>query len=378
MKSPIQVLHLLGPNEEQPPDNLQIAAAVRALRVGPALDASVFSDKPQVISLRTPVDREVTETLSQLAGLDLPILGVGEDAVKWLDAQVSEHISPEDLRSLLDLLSRISTSERYEKRQDDATSESNRVYRFTEDVIALIEHLMCLRFPSYAERTKRVLQSCMWIGTHLALASHALRELSYAARLREVGKLGLPDHILLKPREHRTPEEQAIYDRYPALGAMAVSEFSALRDAARIVGHQLENFDGSGPSGLMAHQIPLAARVLRVAGAYEMIMEETRIPRTESQALELLERGRGSLFDPLLVKLYFNYRSLNGQPERKTDTVRVTYSDLTEGMILAEDVWSRTGMKIAARGTRLTPHTLRILYSLPSDPTIETVEVYRH
>ena len=108
-----------------------------------------------------------------------------------------------------------------------------------------------------------------------------------------------------------------------------------------------------------------------------MILEESSTIKTENEAIEILDRGRGSLYDPLLVKLFCNYINIIGLTDRKVETKLVTFGDLVEGMVLAEDVWSRNGMKIAARGTRLTSHILKILYSLPSDPSLETVEVMR-
>ncbi|MCX6601121.1 MAG: hypothetical protein NT025_06125, partial [bacterium] len=144
--------------------------------------------------------------------------------------------------------------------------------RVVEQMISMLEHLLTMRIPDYADRAGRVLEASLWIGGHLCLPPHELKDLSRAARLREIGKLGLPDRLLFARRRDRTPVEQQAYDHYPVMGARVLRELPPLRAAATIVEYQLENFDGSSPAGLMAHQIPLGSRVLRVAGAFTRML----------------------------------------------------------------------------------------------------------
>jgi response regulator RpfG family c-di-GMP phosphodiesterase len=221
----------------------------------------------------------------------------------------------------------------------------------------------------------RIFDTCLWIGNHLCLSAQDLKELLHAARVREIGKLGLPDKLLFSQRKHRTPEDQLLYDQYCDHGMAALSEFKQLRGAARLIGQMLENFDGSSRDGRMAHQIPLGSRILRVAAAFEMIMVDHQFKLSTAQVMEILAEKTGSLYDPMLVKLIETYHDLvHGQKSRKsTQLTRIT--DLAAGMILAQDIWSRNGMKIISKGTRLSEHTLRILRQYPLDSSVESVEV---
>ena len=96
------------------------------------------------------------------------------------------------------------------------------------------------------------------------------------------------------------------------------------------------------------------------------------------EVIHILGRGRGSLYDPMLVGLVENYATLATSPlNAGAETRRVRLSDLVEGMILAEDIWSRTGVKIVGSGTRLNEHIIRILMTLPLNMAIESVEIQR-
>jgi response regulator RpfG family c-di-GMP phosphodiesterase len=231
--------------------------------------------------------------------------------------------------------------------------------------------------PDYSDRADRVVQASFWIGSRFGMERSQLHDLVYAARLREIGKLGLPDRILFTPRHQRTKEEQGMYDRYPSYGARVMREVTSLHDAAKIVEFHLECFDGSGEAGLISNQIPLGSRILRVASAFEMIAADSRMFSTED-ILRVLDHGRSSLYDPQLVRLMENYVHLTaGGTIVSSETQRVRLSELTVGMVLAEDIWSRAGIKIVSRGTLLNEHVIQVLMSLPLDASIEYIEVKR-
>ena len=158
--------------------------------------------------------------------------------------------------------------------------------------------------------------------------------------------------------------------------ARALRDLPPLRNVATIVEYQLENFDGSGPTSLMAHEIPLESRILRVAGAFSMMLSTVDRERAAQDVIEVLDGGRGSLYDPLLVKLVENFLQVSHRHNVSKETRRVRISDLNEDMVLAEDVWSRSGLKIIPAGTRITSHFLRLLGQYPLDPSLEAVQIF--
>lgn len=371
-----RALYILGPEEKGPPETIGKAADVRCIRRGYDADLSIKQFDPAVVIIGPPLDHEGQLALDHVAALMLPVVGFGTGPADRLLCNVTASISMPDFRSILQILSSPAALCALPPGLP-ANGLGTWLKHSADDFAQMMEHLLGLRMPDYRERAERVVQACLWIASHLGMGGDELNTLSLAARMREIGKLGLPDKILFTPRVERTPEEQSMYDRYPMLGAKVLRQFSIFAGAAKVVEHQLENFDGSGVLGLAAHQIPLGSRILRVAGAFEMISNDAGVNGRE-EVVRILGRGRGSWYDPMLVGLVENYATLATSPLNKgKQTHRVRLSDLIEGMILAEDIWSRTGVKIIGAGTRLNEHILRILLTLPLNMAIESVEIQR-
>ena len=130
----------------------------------------------------------------------------------------------------------------------------------------------------------------------------AAEEIRLAAPMHDVGKIGIPDHILLKPGS-LTNQEFDVIERHTTMGAaiLAGSHVPLLRLACEIALTHHERWDGSGyPNGLARDEIPEAGRIVAVADVYDALVH-TRVYRpamSEQQALEIMRRARGHHFDP--------------------------------------------------------------------------------
>lgn len=371
----VRALYLLHPDERSAPEVVQLACETRCIRRGHDPDLSVKQFDPAVIVIGAPLDHEGHVAIDRVATLMLPVVGYGTGPSDRLMCDVTATIAMPDFRSLLSLLASPAALCNLPP-GTGANGMGTWLKHSADDFAQMMEHLLALRMPDYRDRAERVVQACLWIASHLGMGGEELNTLQLSARMREIGKLGLPDKILFTPRDERTENEQSMYDRYPMLGARVLRQFPVFTAAAKIVEHHLENFDGSGAMGLFSHQIPLGSRILRVAGAFGMITEMGIKGRDE--LVHILGRGRGILYDPMIVGLVENYATLaTSTMQVGIPTRRVRISDLHEGMILAEDIWSRTGVKIVGTGTRLNEHIIRILMTLPLNMAIESVEVQR-
>lgn len=128
----------------------------------------------------------------------------------------------------------------------------------------------------------------------------------YAALLHDVGKIGVPDSVLVKAGP-LTPEEWAWMRLHPTLGSNIV-QAAKLRSqiAAVIIAHQ-EKVDGTGyPNGLSGDQIPLGARILSVVDAYDAMTSDRvyRQARTHQEAVTELQRMEGQHFDAQVVQAF--------------------------------------------------------------------------
>ena len=151
------------------------------------------------------------------------------------------------------------------------------------------------------------------------LSAEHIRMLFKSAPLHDIGKVGIPDHILLKagklePHEfdimktHTTLGKKAIEDAERALGVQV--EF--LRYAKEIAQSHQEKWDGSGyPEGLKGEQIPLSARLMAVADVYDALISRRcyKAPMPHDQAVALMQQGRGQHFDPDVLDAFLEIQA---------------------------------------------------------------------
>lgn len=131
------------------------------------------------------------------------------------------------------------------------------------------------------------------------------RLLRNAAPMHDVGKIGIPDHVLKKPGA-LTPDERAVMNRHPEIGAeiLGRSRIPLFQLAAEVALCHHERWDGTGyPRGLAGDAIPLSARIVAVADFCDALTMDRcyRDAFTPAQALDMLSAQRGKAFDPRVV-----------------------------------------------------------------------------
>ena len=155
----------------------------------------------------------------------------------------------------------------------------------------------------------------------MRLPESEIEKIKWAGLLHDVGKIGIRDDILLKegPLDKR---ERTLMNRHPEIGQDIVMQASQLKGEAPLIRAHHEWFNGSGyPDGVEALAIPLGARILTIADAYEAMTSSRpyrKTPLTHEQAVDQLERFAGIQFDPDIVPVLVNLdRSiLDREPER--------------------------------------------------------------
>lgn len=140
-----------------------------------------------------------------------------------------------------------------------------------------------------------------------------LEDLYRSSPLHDIGKVGIPDAILLKP-SRLTVDEFEIMKTHAMIGADALADAarqshcgSFLRMAIEITRHHHERFDGSGyPSGLAGHRIPLAARIVALADVFDALTSRRvyKAAIAPDVARQMIEEGSGRHFDPVIVEAF--------------------------------------------------------------------------
>jgi putative two-component system response regulator len=161
----------------------------------------------------------------------------------------------------------------------------------------------------------KLVHHCRWLARHAArvavkvgLRGDELEAVAYGALLHDVGKIGVPEHLLRKEGP-LSEEEWTLMRRHPVIGERICRPLSAARGFAPIIRHHHERFDGRGyPDGLRGTGIPLGARIVAIADAYEAIVHGRPYQPAKAHAVaaEELTTLRGRQFDPDLVPVFLD------------------------------------------------------------------------
>jgi HD-GYP domain-containing protein (c-di-GMP phosphodiesterase class II) len=130
--------------------------------------------------------------------------------------------------------------------------------------------------------------------------------LGYGFFLHDIGKVGIPEHILCKAGP-LSVDEWTVMRNHPIIGAQIVAPIAFLSDAVELIRHHHERFDGSGyPDGLAGEAIPLAARIFSVADSFDAMTSDRpyRGAIGLEPALEEIRVGAGTQFDPEVVSVF--------------------------------------------------------------------------
>jgi putative nucleotidyltransferase with HDIG domain len=161
----------------------------------------------------------------------------------------------------------------------------------------------------------RVKEIAVDIGRELRCSDSELEALEWGGLLHDVGKIGVPDAVLLK-QERLTKEERMIMNAHPVKGAEIIAPVTKLAPELPIIRHHHEWYNGSGyPDRLMGDEIPRLARILHVADAFEAMTAARPYrmkPLTAEQALGELRKFAGIQFDPIVVDAFVKTRWVEG------------------------------------------------------------------
>jgi HD-GYP domain-containing protein (c-di-GMP phosphodiesterase class II) len=153
---------------------------------------------------------------------------------------------------------------------------------------------------------QRVLKVCMAMSRYLPLSAEERKQLTLAAILHDIGKVGITDQILSK-HGVLTVEEMEVIRGHPTAGAAIVGHIKQLQSIIPAIKYHHEHYDGSGyPEGLRGEEIPLVARIIAVADTYDAIIHERayRGGMSKSKAVTEIAENAGTQFDPHMVEAF--------------------------------------------------------------------------
>jgi len=160
--------------------------------------------------------------------------------------------------------------------------------------------------PREELHSERVSSMCNLIGKALNMSIDDLKLLTLISQLHDIGKIGIDDSILNKPGKLTDKEWESI-KKHPEIGYRILSTAPEYSEIAQDILSHHERYDGKGyPRGLKADDIPLRARIISIADAYDAMISERpyRKALTHDQAIEEIKINTGSQFDPVIAKIF--------------------------------------------------------------------------
>jgi diguanylate cyclase (GGDEF)-like protein len=198
-----------------------------------------------------------------------------------------------------------------------------------------------LPLPHYRGQPSALIASIVVeIAQQLQLPDAEIDRIKVAALLHDVGKVAIPEEILEKPSALSTGEWRSVV-QHPRIGQVILEQAAALKDAVPIILHHHERFAGHGyPFGLRGNEIPLGARIVAIADAYDAMTHDRPYKRAMShdQAIAELRRHAGTQFDPDLVNLFCDlYAAHAPEPDPTVLAMMQQHSaPHTDGLVLPE------------------------------------------
>lgn len=227
-------------------------------------------------------------------------------------------VYPDDAKDVQELVT-IADSNLYQSKTQGGNQITARGSSVTDNTLVHVKGFDLFRAmvqaidnkDGYTKRhSEEVTEYSLEIARAMNLGEEMLQTLQLSCILHDVGKIGVPDHILRKPG-HLTDDEFQVMQQHPVFGALIVGAMPGMEEVVHGVRHHHERYDGAGyPDRLAGTNIPLMGRIMAVADAYSA-MTTTRPYRkglTERQALQQVLKGLGTQFDPEIGELFIKLR----------------------------------------------------------------------
>lgn len=237
-----------------------------------------------------------------------------------------------------------------------AYTELKQSYVTTTEVFS---NLIAKRLPIHKQPNPLVITMVKAFAEYHNLDEDLSRDLSMAAALYNLGKLGWPDELFFAPSDLLSRDQRLEYLKYPVNGEQLLMSLEPLKETARIIRHHQEKWNGYGvPERLQGQDIPYGSRVLRLAVdfielQYGLILER-KVSRDNT--LKLIRRYKDRLYDPEIADQFLEV-CIEVAPDVEHDDPEILVLDtlrVKPGMVLAKNLYAASGMLLLNEGKELT------------------------
>ena len=261
------------------------------------------------------------------------------------------------------------------KKVEELQQLNGRQLKNFEGMIESLAALLELRSPKSRSHSARTAALSMAVAQSVGLPAEQVEEIRIAALLHDIGKTSLSDRVLVMDEADFSAAEMHAYRRHPVLGQTAIDSLQDLRSVGILIRHHHERFDGAGfPDGLQGSAIPRGAAIIALADCLDLEIARHLGSNAVDCALKAMATQAGSAFAPDLLshlarpahQLYDRQKS---QEAGEMVELEVEPRQLKEGMLLTQDLYSRSGLFLLEAWTALDRDKIRALQRIFSlDP----------
>ncbi len=208
-----------------------------------------------------------------------------------------------------------------------------------------------MRGKKFSGHARRVADHARQLARMFEMSDTEQQSVLFAALLHDIGKIGLPDALLDRPFSALEGDERSEVMRHPERGQQALMQIEPLKDAALLIRHHHELYNGGGyPDHLAGLAIPLGARILCAANEFDGFVSGTLTQQAmkPKEALAYLIEQRGKRYDPMVVEKYVEI--LFAQLRNVIDEVPLRPTALRPGMVLSRELMHHDGYLLLAKG----------------------------
>ncbi|MDO6563361.1 HD domain-containing protein [Amphritea sp. 1_MG-2023] len=186
------------------------------------------------------------------------------------------------------------------------SSSDQEVFQILEQRTKALAIALGFRDPSTLEHSTRVQTLAAELGKAVGLNVKQLAALRISAKFHDIGKIGIPDHILMKPTK-LDHQDWTVMVRHPEIGEQIVrsTELEGAAETGQIIRHHHEHYDGQGyPDRIAGEAIPIGARIISIVDSYDAMAFTRPYHRGRSHAdiITQIQRESGAKHDPYLLK----------------------------------------------------------------------------
>ena len=266
------------------------------------------------------------------------------------------------------------------------------------DTIRLLSSVITTLNPELGKYMGHVAQLAREVGEDFELNREDLDQLEMAGMVHDLGLLGLPEKLLLKPEESMNKTEFDMYSEHPVIAAMSLEPVEQLNEIGEIILYHHERYNGTGyPNGLRKDEIPLKSRILGTVADYckvidtwprdtkqimnrahkygnmfnNLILEEPK-EMINKIAKEIILQGVNRKYDVDVVTKLLKRIEKAATTDEGEKILKIHYEDVKEGMVLVRDLRVNDGRLLVSKGTSLKKASIKSIQAVGKRKLIDS------